>query len=221
MNFLVPQNTTSKAINAAFKYLRSDAVRTTAINNDLISKKLFNDIDVPANEIHEAWMNTPVLFDSEFLPPPTYGTYQGRWPQKITVSVFADENIQEPVIFHEMLHHARYGEAQQKLQKIKAKSLFPDSEYLNLPGEAAANSATLGHILGLSPGQKYPGYETFKKDIEKYKEAPFSGILEEAKLVTKRDYKRLWDAITGKYFSIPVIGLGSTILNNEFNKNTR
>jgi len=54
MNFLVPQNTTSKAINAAFKYLRSDAVRTTAINNDLISKKLFNDIDVPANEIHEA-----------------------------------------------------------------------------------------------------------------------------------------------------------------------
>jgi hypothetical protein len=102
---------------------------------------------------------------------------------------------------------------------LKAEKLFGSDAYLSLGDEAAANTAELGRRMGLKLGQKYPGLENFKKMIEQHKRLDKSKgfILDKAILNKPADYGRLWKALTGKYFTAPVVvgGAALTQMQND------
>ena len=119
-------------------------------------------------------------------------------------------SVTPSVSYHETLHSYGYGKKQ--IQDFKAKYLF-DSEkikklddlsknYYLSGNEAAVQFSQLGRDYGLKPGQKFPGWRAMEDMIDQ----PGPGLAGSpyyAKLSTPRDYKRVWDAMTGKYFVVP------------------
>lgn len=131
--------------------------------------------------------------------------------------------------FHEFLHRGNYGTSQNKLMddpwnffrnnqtddfyRWKTKHLLKDNiqldDYLYKPGEAATNFLETGNKeMGLSFGQLYPGK---KAALDFYKKflagnSPKTFVLEKSKWETKP--KRVWNALTGKYYILPFVGLG-------------
>lgn len=129
---------------------------------------------------------------------------------------------------HENLHKGFYGAS--PVQMLKASKLidtkratkaFPyEPDYLLKSGEAATNTNDVRMAMGIKLGDTYPGYTKFKQMLDDFintnKTKNF--VAESFKQDTPRDYKRIWDALTGRYFVIPsLIGLSQTFnfQNNE------
>lgn len=84
-------------------------------------------------------------------------------------------------------------------------------------GEAGPNFIDLGRDLGLKIGQKYPGYDKVMDMLNKYNGD--KGFMIKQLNDSKAGMRHVWDAMTGKYFTLPLIG-GTTYyklnnLNNE------
>lgn len=84
-------------------------------------------------------------------------------------------------------------------------------------GEAGPNFIDLGRGLGLKLGQKYPGYDKVIDMLNKYNGD--KGFMIKQLNDSKAGMRHVWDAMTGKYFILPLIG-GTTYyklnnLNNE------
>lgn len=84
-------------------------------------------------------------------------------------------------------------------------------------GEAGPNFIDLGRELGLKLGQKYPGYDKVIDMLNKYNGN--KGFMIKQLNDSKAGMRHVWDAMTGKYFILPLIG-GTTYyklnnLNNE------
>lgn len=74
-------------------------------------------------------------------------------------------------------------------------------------GEAGPNLIDLGRDLGLKLGQKYPGYEQVKQMLQNYK--GFKSFIIPQLNDSKAGLRHVWDAMTGKYFTIPAATLTS------------
>ena len=136
-----------------------------------------------------------------------------------------------PTSFHETLHRGYYGMASRDRMPIggnlsehigrKAdardfydfktkKLLVPENEasdlemynYLLKEGEAAANTMELGKRLGLQPGQEYPGRQTLEKMLKEFSESGNEHSYM-PKYLNMKHPKRVWNALTGRYFIYP------------------
>lgn len=130
--------------------------------------------------------------------------------------------------FHEFLHRGNYGTSQNKSSsndpwniirnfqtdnfynwktKHLLKNEIPTDDYLFKPGESATNFLETGiKEMGLSFGQPYPGKQDALNFYKKFLagNSPKTFVLEKSKWETKP--KRIWDALTGKYYTLPLIG---------------
>lgn len=93
------------------------------------------------------------------------------------------------------------------------KLLVPENEapdlttynYLFEEGEAAANTMELGKRLGLKPGQEYPGRKALEQMLKEFSESG-NEHSHMPSYLNMRHPKRVWDALTGRYFIYPVAG---------------
>lgn len=136
-----------------------------------------------------------------------------------------------PTSFHETLHRGYYGMANKDRMPIggnlsehvkrkadardfynfKTKKLLvpeneaPDLEmynYLLIEGEAAANTMELGKRLGLQPGQEYPGRQALEQMLKEFSESGNEHSYM-PKYLNMKHPKRVWNALTGRYFIYP------------------
>lgn len=128
------------------------------------------------------------------------------------------------IMTHENLHKGRYGEfpiqikkAEKLIDADRANNAYPGAaEYLLTPGEAATNANDIRMALGLKFGQKYPGWKITKEIVDMFSRSkhPKAFVMKSFKQDTPRDYKRIWDALTGKWFMYPVVlGVGMDLMN--------
>lgn len=137
-------------------------------------------------------------------------------------------------IGHEYRHHGYYGEGPlehpnkqylDSFYKWKASKLLKNKngipktwyDYLFTKGvnEVATNSIDLGKDLGLSLGQPYPGKIKVLDMLNSYN-GRYRFMRDALDLSTTPHVKRAWDALTGKYFAAPAIGITSI---NQLNNN--
>lgn len=140
-----------------------------------------------------------------------------------------------PTSFHETLHRGYYGMVSQdrkplsvpiwehsnkvhdtidfydfKTKKLlipKEKAADPTTyDYLLEKGEAAANTMELGKRLGLQPGQEYPGRKALEQMLKEFSESGNEHAFMPNYLNMKHP-KRVWNALTGKYFMYPTAAL--------------
>jgi putative mannosyl-glycoprotein endo-beta-N-acetylglucosaminidase len=139
-----------------------------------------------------------------------------------------------PTAYHETLHRGHYGMVPQDRRMLGAtgtehvrrlhdskdfynfktkKLLVPENEapdlemynYLFENGEAAANTMELGKRLGLQPGQEYPGRQALEQMLKEFSESG-NEHSHMPKYLNIKHPKRVWNALTGKYFVYPLIG---------------
>lgn len=154
-------------------------------------------------------------------------------PGKDLMTISLQGNPQNSA-FHETLHRGNYGtipavniNTAEKAMAAhhtnifynwKTKKLLNEnynfSDYLGDPQEAAVNALEIGKIMGLTPGQAYPGKT---KALQIFSNAINSNHY---KLDFLKDYrwntkpKRVWDALTGQYYILPATGVVGTALLN-------
>ena len=91
----------------------------------------------------------------------------------------------------------------------KPWSLQPTSmrDYLDKPGELPVNVLELGQRMGVQVGQKYPGKTKFNAIIDQFKRNnPNDGKLFILDYLNMNKPKRVWDALSGQYFTaLPAI----------------
>lgn len=153
----------------------------------------------------------------------------------------------EPTVFHEQLHRGYYGMADgsvynptqgsvtgwndrfndtnafyrwktQKLLAPRSSENWRGHDYLTDDGEAAANFLEVGKRMGISPGTPYPGKQKALEQFQKFADSGNnkSFVIQTANM---NKPKRVWDAITGKYFVIPTLVAGYTGYNWLNNNN--
>lgn len=139
-----------------------------------------------------------------------------------------------PTAYHETLHRGYYGMADKDrmpiggnlFEHVKRKAnttdfydfktrklLVPENEapdletynYLLIEGETAANTMELGKRLGLQPGQEYPGRQALEQMLKEFSESGNEHAFI-TKYLNMKHPKRVWNALTGKYFVYPLIG---------------
>lgn len=153
-----------------------------------------------------------------------------------------------PTSFHETLHRGLYGMINRDkmpiggnlFEHIKSKSdtdkfynfktkklLVPENEapdlatyeYLFKEGEAAANTMELGKRLGLKPGQEYPGRKALEQMLKEFSESG-NEHSHMPSYLNMRHPKRVWDALTGRYFIYPT-AVGTTLIGGTNNDNDK
>lgn len=138
-----------------------------------------------------------------------------------------------PTAYHETLHRGYYGMADKDrmpiggnlFEHVKRKAnttdfydfktrklLVPENEapdletykYLFEGGEAAANTMELGKRLGLQPGQEYPGRQALEQMLKEFSESGNEHAFI-TKYLNMKHPKRVWNALTGRYFIYPTV----------------
>lgn len=160
------------------------------------------------------------------------GMATGRWvrdPKTKQDRIELDNSVgdyktAEEIFTHENLHKGRYGETRMQMLRVNklidearaAEALPQMPEYLLGAGEAAVNTNDVRRALGLEFGQKYPGWKITKEIVDMFSRSkhPKAFVMKSFKQDTPRDYKRIWDALTGKWFMYPVaLGVGMDLMN--------
>lgn len=122
--------------------------------------------------------------------------------------------------FHEYLHRGDIGGSANgenldtksffdwKSKKILNPETYNNLTYLNQPGEAAANILEIGNTLNIPIGAKYPGKKEFYGIVENAlsKNDPKLNLLQYYNWKNKP--KRVWEGLTGKYFTLPILAAG-------------
>ena len=153
-----------------------------------------------------------------------------------------------PTSFHETLHRGLYGMISRDKMPIGGnlfehigrktdtrdfysfktkKLLVPENEapdlttynYLFEEGEAAANTMELGKRLGLKPGQEYPGRKALEQMLKEFSESG-NEHSHMPSYLNMRHPKRVWDALTGRYFIYPT-AVGTTLIGGANNDNDK
>lgn len=153
----------------------------------------------------------------------------GQNPAEDVVTYNLTSKDLQPTAFHEELHRGNIGEGNifdltnneplrkkiidtESFTQFKVNHLLkndlnlPYAEYLRQDGEAAANILEVAYRAGIKPGQPYPGAEEVLKTLEQIKKT----VPEKSFVIDNLDTshpKRIWDALTGKYFiAVPAVG---------------
>ena len=214
-----------KGSKSAKEFVNSDAVKNSAKRNI----DLYNRIN-KTNIIPKDYQAQPGL-TSKFVDnfddyintnSPTGNTSNiGGLYDKVNNQVVLNKtSVSEPISFHENLHALGYGD--RPYNQMKNKYIFDQKKIQGLSetsknyyikgNEPSVHYAQLGKTWGVNPGDPYPGRQTVENMIG---QNGLSGAPVYTKLDTNRDYRRFWDAISGKYFSIAPISIIGTQLNNK------
>jgi flagellum-specific peptidoglycan hydrolase FlgJ len=91
----------------------------------------------------------------------------------------------------------------------------------SIPGKAekAANTMELGKRLGLKPGQEYPGRKALEQMLKEFSESG-NEHSHMPSYLNMRHPKRVWDALTGRYFIYPT-AVGTTLIGGANNDNDK
>lgn len=133
----------------------------------------------------------------------------------------------DDIAFHEFLHRGNVGTASRAsgskatdaFYKWKATKLLQDpkavGEYIADPQELGVGLLETGRKYGLTPGQPYPGAEKAQTIFNEILANPNEKHIFE-QTIYKDKPKRVWDALTGKYFTVPVVGItGAALMTND------
>jgi hypothetical protein len=112
-------------------------------------------------------------------------------------------------VFNPLTHY----ESSKLAQAFKPKNILKQIDerhglgyYTQMESEQLMNTWDVATEMGIGRFKQYPGYEAFKNMVTNYKGSkPF--MIEAYKLDTPRDYKRVWDLLTGTL----VAGTGAAV----------
>ena len=211
----------------AREFLNSETRLSTYAHNKELAKRLgFGNIEEPYNSIARA--NKP--FQPKLIANNSTegGSFiPGKSPQQDIIEINLAHQV-EPAAFHESLHRGSYGMGSlegfddmatfkntrkfyeylsDKLRKPWEQQPSSMRYYLDKPGELPVNVLELGQRMGIQIGQKYPGRAQFNAIIEQFKKAnPNDGKLFVLDYLNMDKPKRVWDALSGRYFTtLPAI----------------
>ena len=227
-------NAVNQGIQMGKDYINNPIVQATSEHNRQLFKRLYGKpqnmiyidntgkkvLAKQRGELLSTSVEEPIKYKFAELPTNDAGTYirSKDGSGNITIKKGLNNSKTKLTAFHETLHHGRYGNFDGIIYDIKAEKIYPNNSYLIAGHEAAANTAEVGRDMGLALGQKYPGRQVFRDMLDKllakghYKDF----VIKDAKLDTNRDYKRLWDALTGKYFTTAgAAATGLNLTNND------
>ena len=211
----------------AREFLNSETRLSTYAHNKELAKRLgFGTIEEPYNSTARA--NKP--FQPKLIANNSTegGSFiPGKQPQQDIIEINLAHQV-EPAAFHESLHRGSYGmgslEGLDNMSEFRNTNRFyeylsdklkkpwssqPTSmrDYLDKPGELPVNVLELGQRMGIQIGQKYPGKTKFNTIIDQFRrDNPNDGKLFILDYLNMDKPKRVWDALSGQYFTaLPAI----------------
>lgn len=225
-----------KGTKEAIDFLESDVKKETDLYNKELAKRLGYEHFTPyPNGAERARVKVTPDYETITYPNGEYAGRVGfnPDPSKDILQYNKHYNL-HPTAFHETLHRGHYGMVPQDRRMLGAtgtdhvrrlhdskdfynfktkKLLVPENEapdlemynYLFENGEAAANTMELGKRLGLQPGQEYPGRQALEQMLKEFSESG-NEHSHMPKYLNMKHPKRVWNALTGRYFVYPLIG---------------
>lgn len=225
-----------KGTKEAIDFLESDVKKETELYNKELAKRLGYEHFTPyPNGADRARVKVTPDYETITYPNGEFAGRVAfdADPSKDILQYNKHYNL-HPTAYHETLHRGYYGMADKDrmpmggnlfehvkrktntrdFYNFKTKKLLvseneaPDLEtynYLLIEGETAANTMELGKRLGLQPGQEYPGRQALEQMLKEFSESGNEHAFI-TKYLNMKHPKRVWNALTGKYFVYPLIG---------------
>ena len=225
-----------KGTKEAIDFLESDVKKETELYNKELAKRLGYEHFTPyPNGADRARVKVTPDYETITYPNGEFAGRVAfdADPSKDILQYNKHYNL-HPTAYHETLHRGYYGMADKDrmpmggnlFEHVKRKTntrdfynfktkklLVPENEapdlathkYLFEEGEAAANTMELGKRLGLQPGQEYPGRQALEQMLKEFSESGNEHAFI-TKYLNMKHPKRVWNALTGKYFVYPLIG---------------
>ena len=225
-----------KGTKEAIDFLESDVKKETELYNKELAQRLGYDHFTPyPNGAERARVKVTPDYETITYPNGEHAgrVYLDPNPSNDMLQYNKHYNL-HPTAYHETLHRGHYGMVPQDRRMLGAtgtehvrrlhdskdfynfktkKLLVPENEapdlemynYLFENGEAAANTMELGKRLGLQPGQEYPGRQALEQMLKEFSESG-NEHSHMPKYLNIKHPKRVWNALTGKYFVYPLIG---------------
>lgn len=225
-----------KGTKEALDFLESDVKKETDLYNKRLAQRLGYEHFTPyPNGAERARVKVTPDYETITYPNGEFAGRVAfdADPSKDILQYNKHYNL-HPTAYHETLHRGYYGMADKDrmpmggnlfehikrktntrdFYNFKTKKLLvseneaPDLEtynYLLIEGETAANTMELGKRLGLQPGQEYPGRQALEQMLKEFSESGNEHAFI-TKYLNMKHPKRVWNALTGKYFVYPLIG---------------
>lgn len=225
-----------KGTKEAIDFLESDVKKETDLYNKRLAQRLGYDHFTPyPNGADRARVKVTPDYETITYPNGEFAGRVAfdADPSKDILQYNKHYNL-HPTAYHETLHRGYYGMADKDrmpiggnlFEHVKRKAnttdfydfktrklLVPENEapdletynYLLIEGETAANTMELGKRLGLQPGQEYPGRQALEQMLKEFSESGNEHAFI-TKYLNMKHPKRVWNALTGKYFVYPLIG---------------
>lgn len=225
-----------KGTKEAIDFLESDVKKETDLYNKRLAQRLGYDHFTPyPNGAERARVQVTPDYETITYPNGEFAGRVAfdADPSKDILQYNKHYNL-HPTAYHETLHRGYYGMADKDrmpmggnlFEHVKRKTntrdfynfktkklLVPENEapdletynYLLIEGETAANTMELGKRLGLQPGQEYPGRQALEQMLKEFSESGNEHAFI-TKYLNMKHPKRVWNALTGKYFVYPLIG---------------
>lgn len=222
-----------KGTKEAIDFLESDIKKETDLYNKRLAQRLGYDHFTPyPNGADRARVKVTPDYETITYPNGEFAgrVYLDPNPSNDMLQYNKHYNL-HPTAYHETLHRGYYGMADKDrmpmggnlFEHIKRKAnttdfydfktrklLIPENEapdletykYLFEGGEAAANTMELGKRLGLQPGQEYPGRQALEQMLKEFSESGNEHAFI-TKYLNMKHPKRVWNALTGRYFIYP------------------
>lgn len=222
-----------KGTKEAIDFLESDIKKETDLYNKRLAQRLGYDHLTPyPNGADRARVKVTPDYETITYPNGEFAgrVYLDPNPSNDMLQYNKHYNL-HPTAYHETLHRGYYGMADKDrmpmggnlFEHVKRKAnttdfydfktrklLIPENEapdletykYLFEGGEAAANTMELGKRLGLQPGQEYPGRQALEQMLKEFSESGNEHAFI-TKYLNMKHPKRVWNALTGRYFIYP------------------
>ena len=224
-----------KGTKEAIDFLESDIKKETDLYNKRLAKRLGYEHFTPyPNGAERARVKVTPDYETITYPNGEFAGRVAfdADPSKDILQYNKHYNL-HPTAYHETLHRGYYGMADKDrmpiggnlFEHVKRKAnttdfydfktrklLVPENEapdletykYLFEGGEAAANTMELGKRLGLQPGQEYPGRQALEQMLKEFSESGNEHAFI-TKYLNMKHPKRVWNALTGRYFIYPTV----------------
>lgn len=222
-----------KGTKEAIDFLESDIKKETDLYNKRLAQRLGYEHFTPyPNGAERAKVKVTPDYETITYPNGEFAgrVYLDPNPSNDMLQYNKHYNL-HPTAYHETLHRGYYGMADKDrmpiggnlFEHVKRKAnttdfydfktrklLIPENEapdletykYLFEGGEAAANTMELGKRLGLQPGQEYPGRQALEQMLKEFSESGNEHAFI-TKYLNMKHPKRVWNALTGRYFIYP------------------
>lgn len=181
-------------------------------------------VQLPIEQFRKLSLNNPIYVGSNDLGENILGQYNNLTHQLTYNSRVTNPSLIKNIAIHETGHHGNFGSSRIEMEKARRllksereldalaeKSpalLNVDEHYLRTAGEPYTNTVDLAKDLNISIGEKYPGWVKVKEMLDNYV-GDKQFLIDAFKKETPRDYKRVWDALTGKWYVIGGLTTGA------------